>query len=244
MPITIGRAPPFYYPLRAFAEQHFNANGLARDALSNNPQMVQASVARLQGMQPGELKQFMQGLDPVYVQPLMSRLNDFAESSRSGVPPSVTARNVTTAQNAPYDREKTLDHLYQGIIGQESRSKKYPNGGDPSLVCKQKPHAIGLGQVIPKHVGPWTKEYWGQKLTPQQFLHNADAQRVVVRGELGKYLDEGMAHYNDPKLATDYAARKWYSGDGFRSSTRLEAGGYPSVDKYALKVDYGAEHAN
>src|SRR3990167_1300269 len=86
--------------------------------------------------------------------------------------------------------------------------------------------AYGKYQVMGANVGPWTKKYLGQELTPEQFLQSPDAQESVFNGEFGR-------------LATRYgpsgAARAWFAGEGgMNKPSRKDALG-TSVDSYERK---------
>lgn len=84
-------------------------------------------------------------------------------------------------------------------------------------------HAYGKYQVLEPNVGPWTLQYYGKRLTPQQFLNNPAAQEAVARGKLKSY-------YN--KYGARGAAAMWYSGQPDPSKTY----GDPPVYKYVSDV--------
>ena len=84
-------------------------------------------------------------------------------------------------------------------------------------------HAYGKYQVLEPNVGPWTLQYYGKRLTPQQFLNNPQAQEAVARGKLKSY-------YN--KYGARGAAAMWYSGQPDPSKTY----GNPPVYKYVSSV--------
>lgn len=65
--------------------------------------------------------------------------------------------------------------------------------------------AYGKYQVMGSNVGPWTKQYYGQELTPDQFRTNPDAQEAVFKGEFGR-----LAAKHGP----EGAARAWFAGEG------------------------------
>lgn len=83
--------------------------------------------------------------------------------------------------------------------------------------------AYGRYQVMDFNVGPWTAQYYGKRLTPQQFLANREAQDAVVRGVLGGYFK---------KYGPEGAAAMWYSGRLNPNATY----GNPPVYKYVQKV--------
>jgi hypothetical protein len=65
--------------------------------------------------------------------------------------------------------------------------------------------ALGKYQVMESNVGPWTEKYFGQKLTPQQFLKSKEAQDAVFNGEFGRLSE---------KHGPEGAARAWFAGEG------------------------------
>ncbi|MEW1547530.1 hypothetical protein [Streptomyces tsukubensis] len=87
--------------------------------------------------------------------------------------------------------------------------------------------AYGRYQVMGANVGPWTAQYYGKRLTPQQFLTNRAAQDAVVRGVLGGYVKQ---------YGYRGAASAWYSGKpGNHMSTAPQTGG-PSIKEYVDSV--------
>jgi hypothetical protein len=118
------------------------------------------------------------------------------------------------------------------IIGKES-------GGDYSAVNPDS-GALGIGQVMPYNVGPWTRKYLGRELTPQQFLRDPRAQDAVVNGRFNDMLeDQRKAGYRGEQ-AIRRAAAVWYSGqaglwnDTKRQSTNGRS--YPSIAEYTKAI--------
>lgn len=72
-------------------------------------------------------------------------------------------------------------------------------------VTRSGDRAYGKYQVMGSNVGPWTKQYFGQELTPQQFLASPEAQDAVFKGEFGR-----LAGKHGP----EGAARAWFAGEG------------------------------
>jgi hypothetical protein len=64
--------------------------------------------------------------------------------------------------------------------------------------------AYGRYQVMDFNIGPWTEKYLGQRLTPEQFLANPNAQDAVFQGEFGSYVDR----FGNPQDA----ASAWFTG--------------------------------
>jgi len=65
--------------------------------------------------------------------------------------------------------------------------------------------AYGRYQIMGNNIGPWTQQYLGQSLTPQQFLSSPQAQDAVFNGRFGDYVQ---------KYGPEGAARAWFAGEG------------------------------
>jgi hypothetical protein len=50
--------------------------------------------------------------------------------------------------------------------------------------------AYGAYQVMGANVPVWTKEYLGRSMTPQEFLHDKNAQDAVYKARMGKYIGQ------------------------------------------------------
>ena len=88
--------------------------------------------------------------------------------------------------------------------------------------------AYGYYQVMGNNVGPWTQKYYGERLSPQEFLKNRDAQQAVFDGEFGRL---------KAKHGRDGAARAWFAGEGgMRDDNRRDVLG-TSVRGYADKFN-------
>lgn len=132
----------------------------------------------------------------------------------------------------------TLDRLFKAITAQES-------GGDSRIVNKDT-GALGLAQVMPANVGPWTREaaragVLDREYTPAEFRERRDVQERVVRFKLAQYFNEGWSRYGqNAENAVRYAAAKWYSGNGdlFLDERPQVSNGtsYPSIATYARQV--------
>lgn len=118
------------------------------------------------------------------------------------------------------------------IIGKES-------GGNYSAVNPDS-GALGIGQVMPENVGPWTQKYLGRRLTPQQFLRDRNAQDAVVNGRFRDMLaDQEKAGYRGEE-AIRRAAAVWYSGRAnLWNNTRpqyTKGRRYPSIAEYTKAI--------
>jgi hypothetical protein len=125
-----------------------------------------------------------------------------------------------------------ISRLRQAIIQKES-------GGDFSAVNPDS-GAIGIGQVMPENVGPWTQKHFGRRLTPAQFRANRAAQVAVVNGQLNEILQQQLKAGYDTATAIRRTASIWYSGRGdlYNNPRPQTSGGqrYPSIRDYTLDI--------
>lgn len=63
--------------------------------------------------------------------------------------------------------------------------------------------AYGRYQVMGNNIPSWSEKYYGERLTPQQYLANPKAQDAVFDGEFGSYVS---------KYGEGPAATKWFTG--------------------------------
>ena len=116
----------------------------------------------------------------------------------------------------------SFEQFFRAIAQQES-------GGSYSAVgpATAYGHAYGKYQVLAPNIGPWTQQYYGKRLTAQQFLANHQAQEMVAYGKLKDYWD---------KYGARGAASAWYSGNpDLHMSTSSQSGG-PSIKEYVDDV--------
>lgn len=116
----------------------------------------------------------------------------------------------------------SFNQFFRAIAQQES-------GNNYSAVGPQTRYgrAFGKYQVLESNIGPWTQQYYGRRLTAQQFLNNPQAQEAVARGKLRDYWD---------RYGARGAASAWYSGDpDLHMSTSAQSGG-PSIRGYVDSV--------
>ena len=138
------------------------------------------------------------------------------------------AGNVRTTMGGDPD----VRRFRRAIISQES-------GGSYTVVNPDS-GAIGIGQVMPENVGPWTKRYLGKSLTPEQFRYNFGAQDAVVDGRFRDMLaDQRAAGYTGEEMIRR-AAAVWYSGNGnlWNNNKPQYYNGrrYPSIAEYTLSI--------
>jgi hypothetical protein len=65
--------------------------------------------------------------------------------------------------------------------------------------------AYGNYGVMGSNVPSWTQKYYGQSLTPEQFLNNPTAQDAVFNGQFGNYVN---------KYGLEGASKAWFAGEG------------------------------
>jgi tape measure domain-containing protein len=126
-----------------------------------------------------------------------------------------------------------IDALRESIIGQESNGKTgivNPHSG-----------ALGLGQVMPYNVAPWTKAALGEALSAKQFLASKEAQLKTINFKLNEYLQQEMARSGgNEDTAIRRVAALWYSGnaDLYNSTKKQFTKGreYPSISEYTSQV--------
>jgi hypothetical protein len=127
-------------------------------------------------------------------------------------------------------KNPTLDMLMRGVNTTES-SNNYKAIGPRTRTGDR---AYGISQVMGANVPDWTKQFYGQSLTPEQYLNTPEAQVAVTQGKLGEFLQK----YKTPQDA----ASVWFSGrpldrsvnasDGFLKTPEyiqrvMQAGGMP-----------------
>lgn len=138
------------------------------------------------------------------------------------------ARTTMARASGPVD----INRLRQAIIGKES-------GGNFSAVNRDS-GALGLGQVMPENVGPWTQRHYGRRLTPKQFLASKEAQLAVVNGQINEILQQQLKAGYGMETAIRRTASIWYSGRGdLYNNTRPQYSNgrrYPSISEYTSDI--------
>lgn len=128
----------------------------------------------------------------------------------NGVPDFVQRTFQTFGIKEPeVDITPLLERMRGGTMGQESGGAK-----DPQRVKNPRTSATGLFQVMPANIPAWSETHYGQRLTPEQFADNPDAQHKVFTGEMGRYLKKARASSPDDDTAIRKAAAAWYGGEG------------------------------
>jgi hypothetical protein len=91
-----------------------------------------------------------------------------------------------------------------GLTGEES-------GGKYGIVNKSS-GAVGRYQIMPANVGPWTKQYLGKEMTPEEFRNDPAAQDKVFEGKIGDYYKQ-YGNWRD-------VASMWHSGVPYDQAVR------------------------
>lgn len=90
--------------------------------------------------------------------------------------------------------------------------------------------AYGKFQVMGANIPSWTKQFYGESLTPQQFLNNPAAQDAVFQGKFGQYVQ---------KYGPEGAARAWFAGEGGMNNPNARDVLGTTVAQYAQKFTNG-----
>lgn len=138
-----------------------------------------------------------------------------------------------TLQELSIDLPKEVIDLRLAIIGQES--------GGNFLAVNPHSGALGYGQVMPKNVGPWSKQALGYSISTKEFLHNPTLQIKIINYKLKEYWQKARAASGGNEiLAVRRVAAHWYSGrPHLYTSTRTQyyrGHRYPSIARYTLSV--------
>lgn len=96
-------------------------------------------------------------------------------------------------------------------------------------VTKTGDRAYGKYQVMGTNIPQWTKEALGRSYTPEQFLHDPQAQEAVFKT---KFLNDYV-----PKYGYDGAARAWFGGEGGMNNPNASDVNGQTVSGYANAFD-------
>jgi hypothetical protein len=90
--------------------------------------------------------------------------------------------------------------------------------------------AYGKYQIMGANIPTWTKEVFGQSMTPDQFLASPAAQDAVFNSKFGTYVD---------KYGPTGAAKAWFAGEKGMSNPNATDQLGTSVDDYARRFQAG-----
>lgn len=119
---------------------------------------------------------------------------------------------------APAGGRISLGQFVAAIVAQES-------GGN--YQARSPAGALGRYQVMPRNVGPWSRETLGYPISTAEFLASPRLQDRIARRKLREYLD---------RYGPAGAAAAWYSGDPGRADDPSPVKGGPSVRQYVREV--------
>jgi len=195
----------------------------------------------LQATKPREIRHWSQGLGQMgeaAIAGMMAGLDDRErrEGSKSqadaiasllsgGAPSPAAPTSAQPAAPMPAQEAGPMDANANAIAGIESGGKY-----DALGPMTKGDRAYGKYQVMGANVGPWTKQYAGQEMTPDQFLTNPRAQEAVFKGEFGRLAQ---------KYGPEGAARAWFAGEGGMNDMGRKDVLGTSVADYAAKFNKG-----
>lgn len=166
-------------------------------------------------------------LDPTSASILANPRATAAQRIRANARLSEARRRQQTSSLPP-----NAQAFREAIIGKES-------GGNYGAVNPDS-GALGVGQVMPENVGPWTEKYLGRRLTPEQFLQDKAAQDKVVNGRFNDMIADQQAAGFKGELMIRRAAAVWYSGQpNLWNNTKPQYSNgrqYPSVAEYTKAI--------
>lgn len=217
------------------AMQGLPTQGMPKPSMASQPQSMQPMRPMQQASQrsPG-INPETGRMDSILDTPRnTAALSGKIEGADAHLPLSVAhpSQADTTFRPQPVagqSRGFDMDRAKASIAGIESRGNQNPYGA-----VNPKTGAVGKYQVMPSNVGPWTKQYYGQALTPQQFRNNPQAQEKVFEGQFGAYAK---------KYGPEGAARAWFAGEKGMNNPRATDANRTSVSGYASRFaqNYGA----
>lgn len=125
----------------------------------------------------------------------------------------------------------------RAIISQES-------GGDYAVLGQYVPgqgRAVGVGQVMPANIGPWTEKYYGKRLSSEEYRNNPAAQDAVLNGEFNRMLKRELSSGATLEVAVRRAAAEWYGGpNGLANWNNPEFkgafGDHPNMAEYTMSI--------
>lgn len=139
---------------------------------------------------------------------------------------------ATAPVRGSFDNGSNISRFRRAIIAKES-------GGSYTVVNPDS-GAIGIGQVMPENVGPWTQKYLGRSMTPEEFRMNPGAQDAVVNGRFKDMLADQQAAGFTGEQMIRRAAAVWYSGRSnlWNDNTPQYYNGtrYPSIAEYTQSI--------
>ena len=93
--------------------------------------------------------------------------------------------------------------------------------------------AYGRFQVMDFNVPSWSEQYYGTRLTPQEFLANQEAQDAVFRGRMGEYYGQSTG---TPEERIRNAGSLWFTGQPYSAETATRSDGYIDNQEYGDRI--------
>jgi len=145
--------------------------------------------------------------------------------SETAAPATTPALDTSTpAQPAPTASTGPLDlGTYRDAISKIESGGRYDALGPQT---KDGDQAYGKYQIMGANIGPWTEAHLGQRLSPQQFLANPQAQDAVFDKQFGTYVNQ---------FGPQGASQAWFGGPGSVGKTDRKDVLGTSVGDYAEK---------
>ena len=179
------------------------------------------------------------GAAPQQVSSLLSNTTRIFADLLTGSAPAYARSFDPLTESAPGQPLIATSSMSSSVRRFRSAIINKESGGSYTVVNPDS-GAIGVGQVMPENVGPWTERYLGKRLTPEQFRRSKKAQDTVVNGRFNDMIaDQRAAGYNE-EMTIRRAAAVWYSGNGnLWNSKRPEYSNgrrYPSIAEYTQSI--------
>lgn len=129
------------------------------------------------------------------------------------------------SQALPYSLEQL-----QNAFGYVESSNRYDAIGPET---RRGDNAYGRYQVMDFNVPSWSEQYYGQRLTPQEFLTNPQAQDAVFYGRMGEYYSQGQGA---PEDRVRNAASLWFTGQPYSAETANRSDGFINNQEYGDRI--------
>lgn len=135
-----------------------------------------------------------------------------------------------SSRGAGYVGPVQIDRAVAALIGPESGwDSTIPNGSGSG--------AIGLGQIMPENVGPWTQRHLGYTMSYDEFRYDPEAQKKVIYGQVNLILQDALADGETTEEGMlRYLGNVWYSGQPYPSFANTQqywnGNEYPSPNQY------------
>ena len=157
---------------------------------------------------------------------MASWIQGIEEEASENKPEEVLQENSVTERGTPlvdFDEGK-IEFAMGALSDVESRGSGGYSAVGP-VVRKgmyQGQRAYGKYQVMEGNIGPWTKKYYGTKLTAQEFVNNPEAQDTVVENLL-------MSNWEKYGSIED-AVSVWFTGRPVKKGSKSSDGSITGLE--------------